>query len=788
MHSHWWPVVVSVFLCACAGAAEPAPAPAKPVINSLEPRGLQRGVETKIKLTGTGLNTLTNVTFQVPQLKGELLPEARTNEVWIKVTAAADLARGAYELSVKNTAGESGRLKLQLDDLPQIHAARTANAPVTLSAESLPVSFWGTLDTAGVVDQFEFPAKAGETLVFDLAADSLGSKAKNTVLTLVDARGAVLASNNGFDGGADPLLAHRFANAGRYRVRVSDAMAAASKDHFYRLSVGAFAYVTGFYPLSVTTNTETALELAGYNLAPGTRVRLKAGAAGDMPVPIDANHYRSRGVFKVLVSEGAELVEIEPNDTPETATPIRIPGAVNGRIWNQAPPASLTPHHGETPAADVDLFRFEAKAGQPWIIETMAARRGSPIDTKIEVLHADGQPVQRLLLQATRDSYITFRGIDSNTADARLQNWEEMELNQFLYMQGEICKLFRAPQGPDSGFNFYTMAGKRRAFFDTSATAHANDEPCYIVEPHPPGTKLVANGLPVFPLFYANDDDGERKLGSDSKLQFTAPKDGAYLIRVTDTRGFGGDRFAYRLVVRAARPDFLVTLNGANPEVNAGSGKSFSVSADRIDGYDGEIIVEINGLPPGFTASTPLVIQAGHDTANGTLNAATNAPQPTEANWAHTKVNAHARVNGQSVTKDVNNLGRIKLADKPKLFVALEPETAPASPVAGQPLEITIAPGQMIPVRLKVRRNGHDDLITFTVDNLPHGVIVDNIGLNGVLIPKGENERQIFLSAARWVPETDRLCYAVENQVGRQTSLPVLIKVRKPAPPTSAAK
>ena len=109
--------------------------------------------------------------------------------------------------------------------------------------------------------------------------------------------------------------------------------------------------------------------------------------------------------------------------------------------------------------------------------------------------------------------------------------------------------------------------------------------------------------------------------------------------------------------------------------------------------------------------------------------------------------------------------------------------TTPATPAAGQPLEITIAPGQMILARLKVRRNGHDDLITFTVENLPHGLIVDNIGLNGVLIPKGENERQIFLSAARWVPETDRLCYAVENQVGRQTSLPVLIKVRKPAAP-----
>ena len=37
-------------------------------------------------------------------------------------------------------------------------------------------------------------------------------------------------------------------------------------------------------------------------------------------------------------------------------------------------------------------------------------------------------------------------------------------------------------------------------------------------EPHPPGTKLVPNGLPVFKVYYANDDDGERKLGSDSHL------------------------------------------------------------------------------------------------------------------------------------------------------------------------------------------------------------------------------------------------------------------------------
>ena len=434
--------------------------------------------------------------------------------------------------------------------------------------------------------------------------------------------------------------------------------------------------------------------------------------------------------------------------------------------------------------SDVDLFRFEAKAGQTWIIETQAAQLGSPVDTKIEVLQADGKPIERLLLQAVRNSAINFRSIDSNGNGARLDNYEEMELNEYVYFNGEVVKLFRMPQGPDSDMLFYNSNGKRRAYFDTSALAHALDEPAYVVEPHPPGAKLVSNGLPVFPLCYANDDDGERKLGADSKLFFTAPADGAYLIRVMDSRGYSGDRFAYRLMVREPRPDFRVTLNGANPTVNPGSGREFSVGAERSDGFDGDITVEISGLPPGFSVSTPLVIQAGHSEANGTLNAALDAAKPDETRSVMTKLTATATIAGTNVTKEINNFGKIALAEKPKLFVYFEPDpkAQPAQRVVNdpnKPLETTIVPGKTVPAMLRIQRNGHDDLVTFTVENLPHGVIVDNIGLNGVLIPKGENERQIFLSAAKWVPEQDRLCYAVENQAGRQTSLPVLLHVRK---------
>ena len=45
----------------------------------------------------------------------------------------------------------------------------------------------------------------------------------------------------------------------------------------------------------------------------------------------------------------------------------------------------------------------------------MAAQRNSPIDTKIEVLHADGKPVERLLLQAVKT---VQAGGDPQAADA----------------------------------------------------------------------------------------------------------------------------------------------------------------------------------------------------------------------------------------------------------------------------------------------------------------------------------------------------------------------------------
>jgi hypothetical protein len=747
-----------------ASMEKPKPAIGKkPDIMRLSTMGLQQGHEISVEVTGTNLLELTGVKFSSSDLSGTILRQQNTNAT-LKIRSSANVAPGPYDLWLVNAAGESGKVKLYVDNL----AVTSEETTTVVQAIQLPAVIWGALNPATDNDTYEFEARKGETVVFDVSAKSINSKA-NTTITLLSEKDRVLESSSSFDG-SDPLLVHTFAEKGRFRIRVAEETLAGSPEHFYRLTVGQLPLVVGIYPLSVSKAATSVVELVGYNLPKNKTVQFNANAVAEMEVPIDSNRFRIRRPLKVLVTESKELVESEPNDNPSSANQMPVPAVASGRIKS---------------ARDSDYYRFTARKGQHLIVETDAARRGSPVDTKIQILRPDGSPVQQTILQAVRDSQINFRPIDSNTPDVRVENWEEMELNQLMYLQGEVCKIFRMPEGPDSGFRFYSDNGKRLSYLNTSPTAHALDEPCYIVEPHAPGSQLIANGLPVFTLNYENDDAGERKAGSDSRVYFDPPRDGVYVVRVTESRGFGGERFIYRLLVREAKPDFNVTLNNGNLVVSPGTGQEFGITVDRIDDFEGDIRVDISGIPAGFTVSTPLVIQAGHNEAKGTLFAQAEAKQPSKEAVAGINVTCTGVIAGQKITKTIKGFSEIKLGETPTLQVALEPYDVKATnwidrtDSAGAPLEISIEPGQTLPVWLKMKRSGHDGLVAFSVENLPHGVIIDNVGLNGVLIPKGEDYRQIFLKAAKWVPETDRLVYCRGRQAGNPTSVPVLLHVRR---------
>ena len=768
-----------------AAAAKMAAKPAKPTLTSVSPRGLHLGVEQVLSLAGNDLAEATILTSNAA-LKPIVDAAASTaTKVVFKLQAPAGLGRGSHDVWVKTAGGESAKLKLYADDLAPITTTAADFKIGLVQIAKLPASVWGTLTETGQHDAYRFTAKAGEELVLDLAVAQVGSVAKSPTLEIVDANHTVLAVNRGLDSGSDPFLAWKAPADGDYHVLVSNTTMDGSAGHGYRLTIGVLPYVTAWSPLAAQVGKETQVTLIGHHLGDKATVTMKADKEGMVNVPLDAKALRFRTMPSLRVSALAQVSEVEGNDDLTKAQVVNVPVQVSAALTGSE--AILASTDGRMPSllGDTDHFAFDAKKGQTWIIETLAAQAGSPADTKLEVLHPDGKPVARLLMQAVRDSYVNFRSVDANNPDIRLQNWEEMELNEFVWLNGDVMKIFRMPRGPDAGCFFYTSSAKRRAYFDTSATAHSLDEPCYIVEPKAVGSKIVANGLPVFTLNYSNDDSGDRETGSDSRLTFTASADGRYVIRVTDTRGRSGGRSVYVLTVREPKPDFSVKLAGMNLTVMPGASVGFSFRADRKDNFDDPIQINLTGLPAGYWATSPLIIEAGHDLISGSLHAALDAKA--DADWSKLKITAKSK----NINHDAGKFGKVALGAAPKFIIVMEPDVGGKAVMREikdetKPLEITLVPGQTVKAWIRAVRQGNDGIINLDVHGLPHGVIVDDIGLNGVQIREKENERPIFFRAANWVADQDKLIHAAlssarneHDSAGLQTSFPILMKIRK---------
>ena len=62
----------------------------------------------------------------------------------------------------------------------------------------------------------------------------------------------------------------------------------------------------------------------------------------------------------------------------------------------------------------------------------------------------------------------------------------------------------------------------------------------------------------------------------------------------------------------------------------------------------------------------------------------------------------------------------------------------------------------------------------------PFGVIVDNIGLNGLLLLDNQDEREFFITADGNTPEQTRQFHLTTAAGGGQSSWPVTLHVRRP--------
>ena len=155
-----------------------------------------------------------------------------------------------------------------------------------------------------------------------------------------------------------------------------------------------------------------------------------------------------------------------------------------------------------------------------------------------------------------------------------------------------------------------------------------------------------------------------------------------------------------------------------------------------------------------------MIIEAGQLDAFGVVVAEEGAKEPSKDSAGAVTLRASAQVDGVEVAHEVNSLGSIKLDPAPKLRVVIAPTEGGAKPVnapSDEPLEFTIEPGRTITLKVRVERLGFKGQVPFGNEgagrNLPFGAIVDNLGLNGLLVLDGQQERTFFVTADRSTPE-----------------------------------
>lgn len=711
-----------LFLDPATAAAGAAFLPARwkpPVVTKITPDSGVIGKTVRLVVEGQRLDTVGE--FEDPSvvrplsgpgaaITGVIVSQSETRmEVDLRIQGNAAVGKTTL-VAVGPSNRKSLPVDFVIDRYEQVREQGSTDSARSAMPVTLPTTILGSIDRAGDTDYFSFDAKAG----LQVGVQIIPGGKLDPRLTLTDADGRVLVEDDrGF-------LGHVIAKPGRYAVSVRDKEYRGGADMTYRLHVGDVPVVTSVFPLGGMRGRTIHVHLDGVNLdlpAGGVvETKLAESLLPGALVPVNARTGFRRPVGNATLVVGEFPATVVADSGAELRT---LPATADGII---AKP-------GQT-----QTIKFPAKKGEPLLIEIHARRLGSPLDSTIDLLDAAGKPVGRATLRCVAKTYSIFRDNDSAISGIRLEAWNELAMNDYLYVGSELMRINELPKGPDDDCQFVARGGQRLGFLGTTPTHHYLGNVMYKVEIHPPGVSFPPNGMPVFPILYQNDDGGPG-YGKDSMLLFDPPADGTFQVRVGDSRGVGSPAHAYRLTVRPPRPSFTVDANPKAPTVWKGNGVPITVTANRTDGYEGPIRVKIVGLPAGFRAPAETEIEAEQLATTFTLF----ADEPAMAKAGEILCEATATINGKPVTQTIS-LGVPKLAEPGDLVTTVSTDA------------VTIVPGREAKFKVSVeRRNGFAGRVPLDVRGLPHGVRVLNIGLNGILLTERDSEREVVIYAEPWV-------------------------------------
>ena len=764
--------LIPTFFAAFSWGAAATYYPSAPVVYQATPSGAQIGTRLQVVLEGIHLKESENIIFNTSEITARILeeregPNGRFQTPLVRLRLEVEVQAGApaaiYGLRVKTRHGASNWIPFAAGRFPEIREADGNGTLANAQPVTLPATVNGRISKGGEEDYFQMEGRRGEELVLQLQAHPLGSRLDGA-LTLMGPEGRILASsNNPSPRNLDAMLGLRLPRSGRYTVRVTDFAGGGGARRFYRLTMGPIPYVTHLFPAGVRRGEEVEARLEGFNLDGQAKIRLRGdrppGEDGFRHLTIRTPRGPALNPVRIAVGLHEETLDLEANDAPETAQPISVPVTVNGRIGS---------------SRDADLFRFPARRGQRLALEVAAQRLDSPLDSHIEVLDLQGNPLPRVRLRTVFEGShlepLASRSLQLQRFD--LANGTAFRGGDFVLLsERELVRLEEGLRHSDDFSLAQGLLGQRLSWLGTSPQNHPKNYNARKVEILPPEATEPEESS-TLTLFYRNDDGGP-VYGKDSYLLFDPPEDGEYLVRLRDLNGSGGLRHTYRLTIRPARPDFRLFLDdgfmqqrdlrgaGArSPNVPLGGSVPLVVSALRIDGFRDEIRIEALDLPPGIRAE-PGIIRRDEFQTTLIFTADSSAPPPPPDHRLKIQGRAgsgsaeriHAAVDPDS------GLNLVSLAPPPTIRPLVEPE------------HLVLKRGTQ--GQLHVRIDCPDDFaheVGIEVKNRPPGLFVDGRSTNaGLVISKGEHSRTLNILAERSLEPMTVPIYVVTRHRSERT-------------------
>lgn len=143
----------------------------------------------------------------------------------------------------------------------------------------------------------------------------------------------------------------------------------------------------------------------------------------DTNAPLGTRRWRvntSQGVtswMKFVVGDLPEVIESEIDGEP-VPTSVDLPVTINGRIF---------------PREDIDIWTFNAKAGERISCEVNAARIGSPLDSRLEIRGPEGTTIAENVDALGVDSFVQFVAPKAGQYECRIHDIEFGGLQHYVY-------------------------------------------------------------------------------------------------------------------------------------------------------------------------------------------------------------------------------------------------------------------------------------------------------------------------------------------------------------------